>query len=212
MKINPGYEPEATSRLTRDAAPCLDRSTSSYDVALAVRISRDPIAEDGGLNLYGYVGNDPLNLTDPLGLAFGDYWDVRASAAFYRHVANTSENPWAAAAAALANATFTFWGVEALQENAERSGEAAGRGCPGQALGYGSLAAGQILLASGLADVAFVGREFSIGENLRIAPLGNRTTNELGTLPHYHRRIVGPAGETIPGGSMRWHRPWEKGF
>jgi RHS repeat-associated protein len=32
-------------------------------------ISRDPIGENGGINLYGYVGNDPLNATDPDGFA-----------------------------------------------------------------------------------------------------------------------------------------------
>ena len=31
-------------------------------------LSRDPIEEDGGLNLYGYVLNDPINMVDPLGL------------------------------------------------------------------------------------------------------------------------------------------------
>ncbi len=32
-------------------------------------LSRDPIEEEGGLNLYGMVGNDTINLVDPLGLA-----------------------------------------------------------------------------------------------------------------------------------------------
>ncbi|NCB80634.1 MAG: RHS repeat-associated core domain-containing protein [Bacilli bacterium] len=31
-------------------------------------LSRDPIGENGGLNVYGYVGNDPLGYVDPLGL------------------------------------------------------------------------------------------------------------------------------------------------
>jgi RHS repeat-associated protein len=31
-------------------------------------ISRDPLMEQGGLNLYGFVGNDPVNRIDPLGL------------------------------------------------------------------------------------------------------------------------------------------------
>jgi len=32
-------------------------------------LSRDPIAEEGGINLYGYVANSPTNLSDPLGLS-----------------------------------------------------------------------------------------------------------------------------------------------
>ena len=32
-------------------------------------ISRDPIGEEGGLNLYGFVGNDPINLIDSFGLS-----------------------------------------------------------------------------------------------------------------------------------------------
>jgi RHS repeat-associated protein len=33
-------------------------------------LSRDPIGEQGGMNLYGYVLNDPINRFDPLGLAW----------------------------------------------------------------------------------------------------------------------------------------------
>ena len=40
----------------------------AYDAELGRWISRDPIAEDGGINLYGYVGNCPLSAIDPLGL------------------------------------------------------------------------------------------------------------------------------------------------
>jgi RHS repeat-associated protein len=31
-------------------------------------LNRDPIGENGGLNLYDYVANDPVNLFDPFGL------------------------------------------------------------------------------------------------------------------------------------------------
>jgi RHS repeat-associated protein len=35
--------------------------------------SRDPIGERGGLNLYGFVGNDPIRRNDPLGLDYYIY-------------------------------------------------------------------------------------------------------------------------------------------
>ena len=40
----------------------------AYDSGLGRWLSRDPIEEDGGLNLYGYVFNNPVNYWDPLGL------------------------------------------------------------------------------------------------------------------------------------------------
>ena len=46
-----------------------------YDPNLARWITRDPVGERGGNNLYVYVDNNPINKTDPLGLwgvAFGN--------------------------------------------------------------------------------------------------------------------------------------------
>ena len=40
----------------------------AYDPKIGRWLSRDPIREAGGLNLYGYVGGDPLGHRDPLGL------------------------------------------------------------------------------------------------------------------------------------------------
>ena len=40
----------------------------AYSADLGRWLSRDPIGEAGGINLYGYVGNNPVNLWDPEGL------------------------------------------------------------------------------------------------------------------------------------------------
>jgi RHS repeat-associated protein len=42
----------------------------AYDADLGRWISRDPIGEQGGINLYGYVGNNPVEIVDPLGLVW----------------------------------------------------------------------------------------------------------------------------------------------
>lgn len=40
----------------------------AYNPELGMWLSRDPIAENGGINLYAYVGNNPVNFWDPFGL------------------------------------------------------------------------------------------------------------------------------------------------
>ena len=41
-----------------------------YSPSTGKWLSRDPIEERGGLNLYGFVGNDPILLVDALGLEY----------------------------------------------------------------------------------------------------------------------------------------------
>jgi|ERR1035438_9624918 uncharacterized protein RhaS with RHS repeats len=49
-------------------------------------LNRDPIQEAGGLNLYGYVGNNPVNKIDPLGL---DFWQSQYSYVYQSNPAYT---------------------------------------------------------------------------------------------------------------------------
>jgi len=63
--INPGYElPEASQNASRISLFTSERGVTGG------WISRDPIAEEGGINLYGYVLNNPIRLIDPLGLSW----------------------------------------------------------------------------------------------------------------------------------------------
>jgi len=57
VTINPGYEANTVP------------STHRYRAGSGRWISRDPIAERGGLNLYGYVHDDPIDAYDPDGMA-----------------------------------------------------------------------------------------------------------------------------------------------
>lgn len=44
-----------------------------YDPAVARWLSEDPASHEGGLNLYGYVANNPIRLIDLYGLAPWDF-------------------------------------------------------------------------------------------------------------------------------------------
>ncbi len=55
--------------------------TRQYSANLGRWISRDPIGENGGLNLYGYVGNSPVMNTDPSGLFDPTSWAAVGGAA-----------------------------------------------------------------------------------------------------------------------------------
>jgi len=42
----------------------------AYSASLGRWLSRDPISESGGINLYSYVMNNPIGRRGPLGLAY----------------------------------------------------------------------------------------------------------------------------------------------
>ena len=64
-----------------------------YDPSTGRYIESDPIGLEGGLNTYAYVLNDPINLSDPLGLwsiSFGGYAGPGGEISFGRD-ANTGQ-------------------------------------------------------------------------------------------------------------------------
>ena len=64
----------------------------AYEPNLQRWLNRDPIGENGGINLYVYVGNNPVNRVDPKGLV-----GVEEEAALLDEVAALVENPAARA-------------------------------------------------------------------------------------------------------------------
>jgi RHS repeat-associated protein len=52
----------------------------TYSAELGRFLQMDPIKFDAGdPNIFRYVGNDPLNWRDPMGLAVGDWWDLSSN-------------------------------------------------------------------------------------------------------------------------------------
>jgi RHS repeat-associated protein len=57
-----------TAREYEDASGLYHYRARWYDPDLHRFVSEDPIGMEGGINLYAYTGNDPINYKDPLGL------------------------------------------------------------------------------------------------------------------------------------------------
>lgn len=64
-----------------------------YEPSLQRWVNRDPIGERGGLNLYTFVGNTPLQLLDPYGLWTYLIIDTEGFLDTFGHVAIVTTNP-----------------------------------------------------------------------------------------------------------------------
>jgi len=64
-----------------------------YDPEVGRFVSEDPIGFEGwDVNLYAYVGGNPILLFDPSGLAVGDWWDLPANVGRAREIADEEIN------------------------------------------------------------------------------------------------------------------------
>jgi RHS repeat-associated protein len=70
LDTNPGFQPFGFAGGLYDRQTGLVRfGARDYDVEIGRWTTKDPIGFSGGLGIYTYVGNDPVNLFDPGGLA-----------------------------------------------------------------------------------------------------------------------------------------------
>jgi hypothetical protein len=196
-----------------------------YSPTLQRFISEDPIGLTGGdTNFYAYVGNDPISFADALGLKPGRSWadtwaalaDIRSAQKWWNdfHDEQIQKGNWVAATGGdILNGLITVSELPEVQSDGELLGSDA--------------STGEKILAS--ADLVRIGASWFFvvtgseivpddPKKFRIAPAGNRAWRtgwepvRVNQLPHYHRTITGPRGKTVPGGSIKWHRPWERGF
>jgi uncharacterized protein RhaS with RHS repeats len=74
-------------------------------------MNRDPLGEAGGINLYGFVQNNPVNYLDPLGLSYLNYNSSTNLLKVYSRsgkligafsAGNRGSNPWS-------NGTYSYW-------------------------------------------------------------------------------------------------------
>ncbi|MDD2231065.1 MAG: RHS repeat-associated core domain-containing protein, partial [Candidatus Cloacimonetes bacterium] len=171
-------------------------------------ISKDPIGLEGGLNLYVFCGNNPVNFVDPWGFCeerYGKRMDAIDQAINQLDPITGWLSQW------IVNALRS--GVDAARDF-EKSGLS-----PDAAINMGSIqgttrAVGEEAIAVAtmfeVASGAARGKEYKVGDNTRIAPYGNRAGHKTGKYPHYHRRGVDPiTGKTRPGQSLKRHRPWD---
>jgi len=152
-----------------------------YDPESGRFLQRDPIGIAGGLNTYEYARSSPTVGVDPDG-----------------------EIVWFLIAVAV---------VIVLDSAAQYANAPSPTDTPIQ----GSPGASPVSLYASLClpfpDIRWLpnakGIEWTISPHFRIGwhrfPLNGRNVYR----PHFHRRIVGPDGKTLPGGGIGRHRPWE---
>jgi RHS repeat-associated protein len=156
--------------LYRHSKSNLDLATyRAYDPDLGRWLSRDPSGETGGLNLYGYGVNDPLNLTDRGGLCPGDWWDL-----FEQFMYGAEEGAYASLDAAI-----PFWDPFSAGYNANDPG-----------IRFSQFAGGfglQTLATAGMGEV------FSVIRGTMASGLGDLTISEVRTI----QGVVNEAGRPL---------------
>jgi RHS repeat-associated protein len=189
--------------------------TRYYDPQVGRFLSEDPIGFNGGINFYAYVGGNPVNLMDPLGLS----WSSALTSFATGFVAGAVGTVVVSAAVASGTVVGAVIAVAVVAYGSYQVGTAIYELLSGEEAYTRRPLSGEarIDLGAGLAGalagggLAARGPEICFGKRLRIAPFGNRTGNPKGELPHYHRSVPNPAkpGQSQSGQGIGRHRPWD---
>jgi RHS repeat-associated protein len=100
-----------------------------YDPTFQRWLSRDPISESGGINLYGYCGNNPVSFYDPQGLCWWNWYDnlakwAQGESALSKAYLDNNAPTWLATI--LETASDIGTGILALPSQLGHLGEATG--------------------------------------------------------------------------------------
>jgi len=88
-----------------------------YSPSLGRFINRDPIEEQGGINLYSFIGNDPVNRWDLLGMVANTHTNVvMADDDEWDRAINDKGRTWSACSVG-----SSFWGGAALKGATEQA-------------------------------------------------------------------------------------------
>jgi RHS repeat-associated protein len=200
-----------------------------YDSHIGLWLTKDPAGFGGGLNLYAYVGADPINWYDADGAGF---WSAvgsfvaGAATAVVAGVAVAGLLAVGGVVAGLAAVAIITTGVVLTTLSIVRlvtRKDLHGRPLSGdEMIDEGAGLAGG-LLAGGVSAWGWKsGYEFELpfdacrgpnGKPARLALWGNRKGHPFGERPHYHLGIEDPnsPGNSMPNQGLKQHRPYEAG-
>ena len=182
-----------------------------YEPTLQRWPNRDPLEEEGGINLYSYVGNNPVNAIDPLGLTCKSNWDFFWDWALGRGSNNRSYGDGSTESNEMKNSP----GGQAMRDKFYKGG------CKNFDRGsYGTVqAAWDTLINPFTADPCGTGAQVGGFAGATATDNGNGTVtfcipNKAGTKSFFYHIVPDRTGTTGPGRTIKqticWTEPIDK--